>query len=138
MSDVLENSETIETNAPVVTTCNVVQCNTQAHPERIFGGTYYNAQKAVRVITVSIGGVSDQTGGVSAEISPEETEGFFRVAMSSVGFSGAVGGAGLYQCLTFLVPPGWWYRVYKVGVTRLTPHEWVEWDLTTDFDYFRP
>ena len=136
MSDVLENSETIETNAPVVTTCNVVQYNTQAHPERIFGGTYYNAQKAVRVVTISAG-VSQESlqGGITAEISLEETEGFIRVAMLYCGWYEA--SAHLYGSMTFLVPPGWHYRTYAVG-TQLKLHEWVEWDLTTDFDYFRP
>ena len=137
MSDVLKNSETIETNAPVVTTCNVVQCNTQAHPERIFGDTYYNAQKAVRVVTISAGvSQKDIQGGITAEISLEETEGFIRVAMLHCGWYEAAS-EHLYGSMTFLVPPGWYYRTYTTG-PQLTLHEWVEWDLTTDFDYFRP
>ena len=137
MSDVLKNSETIETNAPVVTTCNVVQCNTQAHSERIFGDTYYNAQKAVRVVTISAGvNQKDIQGGITAEISLEETEGFIRVAMLHCGWYGTTS-EHLYGSMTFLVPPGWYYRTYAVG-TQLKLHEWVEWDLTTDFDYFRP
>lgn len=133
MSDI---SETIATNAPVLTTCNVTECNTEDENERLIGGTYYNEQAAARVITISTG-ISQryQQGGITAEISPEETAGFFRVAMSHCGWYAAAS-EHLYGSITFIVPPGWYYRTYNVGNT-LTLHAWVEWDLITDFGYYR-
>jgi hypothetical protein len=133
MSDI---SETIETNAPVLTNCNVTECNTQDNPERLIGGTYYNEQDAVRVVTISAG-VSQQgiQGGITAEISSEETEGFIRVAMLHCGWYAAAS-EHLYGSMTFFVPPGWYYRTYYAG-PHLTLHAWVEWDLITSFGYYR-
>jgi len=127
-------SETIATNVPVLTSCNVTECDTDN--ERLIGGTYNNEQAANRLVTISAG-VSQQgkQGGITAEISPEETEGFFRVAMLHCGWYAAAS-EHLYGSMTFLIPPGWYYRTYNVG-NDLTLHAWVEWDLITDFGYIR-
>jgi len=129
-------SETIATNAPVLTSCNVTECNTEDENERLIGGTYNNEQAAMRVVTISAGiSQSGKAGGITAEISSEEIEGFFRVGMIYAGWWAAAS-ENLYGSMTFLVPPGWYYRTYNVGHT-LTLHSWVEWDLITDFGYIR-
>jgi len=120
---------------------DVQQCNVGEGPVRAFNTTYHNCQAYrefwedycvrahPRFVTVSIKLTADHTQGACQCWITDDAladEPWWReVGRAYVNYYGTA--VNLYDSVTFVVPPGWYYKVAQLASAQLGP--WMEWDM---------
>lgn len=96
---------------------------------REFDGVYQCPEGVLRLVNVGIKISPGQTGTGVALIGSEGEAVSTMCAADMVSWQDGIN-AKPYGLLSFLVPPGWFYKV--VGGVDAVKHYWVEWDLGAD------
>lgn len=117
-------SRTVQINAPVYVTSSFAQVTAV----RSFDGVYQNTSPGPRLVSVCAGTLTPNTQGAATPwISPDaiqEPVNWYRVGADY--FSYFTGGPNLFHTQSFIVPPGWYYKLSRMVTATII--EWAEWD----------
>lgn len=95
--------------------------------DREFNTVYHNNSEAVRVVAVGVTFGAAQSQGMAIAYIGEDVQPSLACGVEHIDIY--PGGAyHTHGTITFLVNPGWYYKVQKLS--QLTLYSWVEWDVS--------